>query len=373
MGIAMNQTGGFVDSIKSNIAKRSDYFANAKSEIAQYNINTLFLASAAGWLISLLMLLITPLIVPTWHFSREYSPLLPMMTAFAAVSWQIRRKKNPSFKLIQWLCALFYIYVLSNLMVIGVFPFPNDPDALFPLFIMILPALLIMKQRYVIFISIGFGLLDIILTLMFKAPAAASHDIFTVFAAVLFSQVSCLPIYELRVSSFLAEEKLKRISVTDSLSGLSNKSAIETKAKEFINRRNLPENWSLAIIDIDGFKSINDAYGHSNGDLVIELIGREIQALESDKVIAGRIGGDEFLILFKQFSARAALVSLFEDFRERVTAVCQKERGFRLTISVGIYIGNGTNHITYSQAFANADQALYMAKAKGKDSCVVHD
>lgn len=157
--------------------------------------------------------------------------------------------------------------------------------------------------------------------------------------------------------------RFEQLSRTDALSGLLNRRAFAEALAS------ASDGMSLAIIDVDRFKSINDSYGHSTGDAVIRRVAELIS--QTTGCLAGRLGGEEFGVLLRggTMDGRIALV---EAMRGRIEAevFLADDLAFRVTISAGIAEverGRPTD-VTY----AAADKALYLAKAGGRNR-VVHD
>ena len=274
------------------------YFHGNRDEITRYNISTLLLTSSIAFFLVLFFFILTPYIVDNWHVTWEYIALLPLFGVFAIVSLFLKHR-TPSYKAVQSLCIAFYVLTMLLFILISVFPFPNGNDVFVGLSIMILPVLLILRQYQVLMITVGMGALHIVLAIMFKDPSTLGHDVFETIAAVLLSEAISLPIFNLRLSNFSTQQELKRISSLDSLTGIFNRSSIENEAKQFLEGKIVPSGWAIAMLDIDCFKSINDVYGHKQGDDVLTLLGQKLKALQSEFISTGRVGGDEFMILFK--------------------------------------------------------------------------
>lgn len=95
------------------------------------------------------------------------------------------------------------------------------------------------------------------------------------------------------------EEELASLARTDVLTGLPNRRAFDEKLSEMVRSASQLARPTLALLDLDGFKTINDAYGHSAGDEVLRIVGERLShALRTGDFVA-RIGGDEFAILFQ--------------------------------------------------------------------------
>ena len=133
------------------------------------------------------------------------------------------------------------------------------------------------------------------------------------------------------------------------------------------------EELSLLMIDIDKFKNINDSFGHSAGDEVIREIGRMTKNNFRKTDIAGRIGGEEFAVILKNATLSEA-EKVAEMFREAVSKreVIYGEDEISFTVSIGVASIHGDNDIIYNieDTLKMADDALYKAKAKGRN-CVV--
>lgn len=124
---------------------------------------------------------------------------------------------------------------------------------------------------------------------------------------------------------------------------------------------------ALLFIDLDGFKAVNDNYGHLQGDRVLVQTAEILNGLIRDTDAAGRLGGDEFVICLS--SDGAHIESAARDVAERVLAQV-KEIGFGISCSIGIAM---TSHqcVDFSCAVRRADEAMYEAKRRGKNLLVV--
>ncbi len=157
------------------------------------------------------------------------------------------------------------------------------------------------------------------------------------------------------------EDYLRRISETDGLTGLMNKGAAE---KEVERRLAEGRKGTLFIIDADGFKQINDVYGHAVGDRALRFLGECIrQTYRGDDVLA-RIGGDELLIYMEGIENSESARKKAEQLEKYLES--RSESGMpSFTVSIGAaqFPADGKN---FAELFHAADQAMYAAKAKGK-------
>lgn len=194
-----------------------------------------------------------------------------------------------------------------------------------------------------------------------------------VFIAVMFSWIvggaisgalSVVTGYVIRDLS-LSRAEFRRLSRTDTLSGLLNRRAF-SEALE-----NVTDEASLAILDLDRFKSINDRHGHAAGDEVIRMVARLIVSVFPKPHVVARLGGEEFGIIIAggDLDERSARL---EHLRNQVAAarLTVKDKEIRATISVGV--AEFTPERASEAVYDIADKALYLAKALGRNR-VVHE
>ncbi len=161
----------------------------------------------------------------------------------------------------------------------------------------------------------------------------------------------------------LANEQLFRQSFTDELTGVSNRRHIFSKLKELLAEGG--DGWAC-LVDIDHFKKINDTYGHHGGDEVLTGIAQTARRTVHLKESFGRVGGEEFLILFASQpfdEVRSTLARLRAAIGGMDTAA--RYPGLTVTISGGLtHISPGD---TEEAVFIRADASLYLAKTSGRD------
>ncbi len=187
---------------------------------------------------------------------------------------------------------------------------------------------------------------------------------------VQFSQamVSILAAISLMVAVAIDQiSELRRQVDDDNLSGLLNRRGFEAKAGAAL-RRCIDEDRSVALMiaDLDGFKLVNDTYGHAVGDAIITAFGGHVRQIGPAGMIAGRIGGEEFALLVPGMGIEAAR-QLAEAVRTGLHAACGDRIPAALvpTVSLGLAIGApGTG---LSGLMQQADQALYEAKRTGRN------
>ncbi len=166
---------------------------------------------------------------------------------------------------------------------------------------------------------------------------------------------------------------LQQAAMTDVLTGLGNRRSYETKVqREVIKARKYEMPLTLALIDVDFFKMVNDTHGHVAGDEVLCHLTRLVSDfLESDDCFF-RFGGEEFMILFPGIP-EPDVHKMMDELRNRVSEkayVFEDGTSVKLTISVGIAELDKFEK-TYLEMQRRADTALYCAKHGGRNKCMV--
>lgn len=182
----------------------------------------------------------------------------------------------------------------------------------------------------------------------------------------------CIIIYD--VTEMAVDElALAEMGRTDGLTKLLNRSAWEDQLISEYNRVQRSGMSSvLLMFDIDHFKAVNDNYGHQAGDDVIRTVSDLIRETKRDADIAGRYGGEEFVIILADTDEEGAMIYA-ERLREAIasTTVTHSHHNIQFTISIGIAENPpiGSDHTTWIE---NADNALYYAKEHGRNQSILH-
>jgi diguanylate cyclase (GGDEF)-like protein len=190
--------------------------------------------------------------------------------------------------------------------------------------------------------------------------------------SVILACILMLVIRSFRQKAFLFEKELLRLSRYDSLTGILNRSYLtEMATREFALARRHGYALSVAMLDIDRFKLVNDTYGHAIGDKVIQQLAQTCS--ESLRVIDhfGRIGGEEFVCVLPETSEAAALICA-ERLRCNIEAIRMStpQGELRFTISIGVAVLNKT-HADWDAVLKDADIALYQAKREGRNRVIL--
>ena len=161
------------------------------------------------------------------------------------------------------------------------------------------------------------------------------------------------------------QKQLLELSQTDPLTSLRNRRAFdEHMAEAFEHARRYERPLSLAIVDVDHFKLINDTHGHDSGDAVLRSVAKIIHSGIRQSDFAARVGGEEFAILLPETALFEAL-----QFGEKVRSAIAAEPvgGHEVRVSIGIASFPHSQVPTQADLFRAADQALYRAKMNGRN------
>ena len=160
---------------------------------------------------------------------------------------------------------------------------------------------------------------------------------------------------------------------TDSLSGVYTRYYLESTCDQWLSEaRQKKDHICCLVFDVDDFKIINDQYGHLVGDEVIKVLGQTCKKVIREKhALVGRYGGDEFVIIFKNFTHQQLMEKAGELF-QALTGLKVSGAGYEIGFTVSMGMVSNTSIIAhkFKQLFRVADQALYMAKNQGKNQIV---
>ena len=166
-------------------------------------------------------------------------------------------------------------------------------------------------------------------------------------------------------------------ATTDELTGLYIRRYFLDKTRhEFERSRRSLHHFSILMIDIDHFKSINDKYGHGAGDLVLQVFSREIQSCIRKTDVMARWGGEEFIVLLvhnRDENITEICSSISEKIRQKTESLMVKvaKNDIRFTVSIGATVSTEED-ISSDAIIDRSDQLLYQAKIRGRN-CVAQD
>jgi diguanylate cyclase (GGDEF)-like protein len=175
-------------------------------------------------------------------------------------------------------------------------------------------------------------------------------------------------VLELQAGLLEAQEALRAQATRDDLTGLWNRRMILDQLGRELNRaRHERRPLAIALADLDGFKVINDTYGHAAGDAVLRETAAALRTQLREYDFIGRYGGEEFLVLLPGADARTG-IAIAERLRAIIAAkpVRWGEQVVPVTVSVGL-TWTGAAGLEPDALIQAADEALYRAKARGRN------
>jgi diguanylate cyclase (GGDEF)-like protein len=166
-----------------------------------------------------------------------------------------------------------------------------------------------------------------------------------------------------------AERELERLARNDALTGLANRRHFEESLQEAAARAQRTGAPLLVLaLDLDRFKQINDTLGHAAGDEVLKEFGRRVKASVYDVDLVARLGGDEFVVLVEYSATRESGERIATAIIEAMRAPIDLSGGETVQAATSIGIGLQQPVLSGESLLAAADQALYAAKARGRNA-----
>ena len=197
-----------------------------------------------------------------------------------------------------------------------------------------------------------------------------SHEIIRYWNAfirlLLFTSISYL-LYNLKI----AIEHERTLSRTDFVTGIMNTREFHRLAEtELLRSRRYHRSFSLAYIDLDNFKHVNDRFGHSVGDDLLKVVAKTILSNLRRTDYVARIGGDEFAILFPELDS-ASVPQAICKIQSRLTETMESEYP-DVTMSIGVISCSSPNQ-SIDELLKIADSLMYEAKKQGKNQALFND
>lgn len=159
-----------------------------------------------------------------------------------------------------------------------------------------------------------------------------------------------------------ANEEIRRLSITDELTGLNNRRGFYLLAEQKLRgTQHLGHNCMLAYLDVDGLKQVNDEQGHDAGDALLKDVAQVLRDIRRESDILARLGGDEFCVMATAGEGDTAalkerLNQAFRSFNER------NVRPYRVSASIGFVQASAAESPTADELLARADKLMYVEK-----------
>ncbi|MHB8575669.1 MAG: putative bifunctional diguanylate cyclase/phosphodiesterase [Dehalococcoidia bacterium] len=170
------------------------------------------------------------------------------------------------------------------------------------------------------------------------------------------------------------EERLRHQAFHDALTGLPNRALVLDRAQQMLARARRGSSMVAALfVDLDGFKQVNDNFGHAAGDELLRVVAERLQSVVREQDTVGRLGGDEFVVLLEPGAANVPPQLVTERLLDVLRQPIELEAGGKIaSVSASIGLAAGREG-TVDELLRDADFALYEAKRMGKDRFVLFE
>ncbi len=263
-------------------------------------------------------------------------------------------------------CMLFQLYVIGVITYISIFPREiEQPAVYFAPMVLTFAAVLIFPWTTTVGLALIEVFVFVFITGLVKTPEIHMLNAFASLMTMAVVSICSYVLCKLRINDNNSKYQLEELCAVDKLTGLNNKSTCELLCKSYL-LENPIGNCTLMMIDFDNFKNVNDSFGHKQGDAVLQEFGKILKRAARESDVVGRVGGDEFLLLYKGCSD-------YNLIRERAMYIIRSTHeimsdilSYEFTCSIGIAVQDGEEY-TYEKLVSKADVALYEAKKNGKN------
>jgi diguanylate cyclase (GGDEF)-like protein len=198
------------------------------------------------------------------------------------------------------------------------------------------------------------------------SPVLVWSMLATVALAMFRQFLNLLVVQRLLVDLHEQRQRLDRLAHHDTLTGLPNRGAFYDRAREALHRAPPGSVTAVLLLDLDGFKQVNDTLGHAAGDALLVGVAERLTAARRESDTAARLGGDEFAVVVPGIAGADDAMAAGNRILERLTEPINIDgRQVRAYGSVGVTVAAGPGH-DLDRLLHEADVALYAAKAAGK-------
>jgi diguanylate cyclase (GGDEF)-like protein len=170
------------------------------------------------------------------------------------------------------------------------------------------------------------------------------------------------------------EVSARSTTAKDALTGLANRAQFLEQVNRVIQYRYLNRKFHFAVLflDLDGFKPINDRFGHKAGDVVLRHIAKRLQSCVSKGDLVGRHGGDEFTIILNRIKGSEEVAKIAQAILMKIRTPIDVGESVTVRTSIGIALSTNV-HEGAEDLIRDADAAMYQAKQQGKNCYVFSD
>ncbi len=196
-----------------------------------------------------------------------------------------------------------------------------------------------------------------------SSPEALWMDVLIISSFILGMMLNFLYFLE-RTRAYVSSRRLVELAYIDGLTLINNRRAFLEDLEQACVSPDMAGQFCFLLLDVDDFKAINDQYGHAKGDQVLQHVARCIKQLASH-YSCGRIGGEEFGVIFHGNAYQAMT------FAHRINTKLAGAESDGIVVTVSIGVAHHHDGLSMKNLILQADQALYRAKAAGKNQAIL--
>ena len=352
--------------IRGNIQIQSQqYIRDNEDSIRSVNQRMLVLITILYSIVVAAYLYLSTNVFREWHVTNIYLTafLINIPVLIFVLARYLRRDR--SYAEVNAVSTVIVLYVMTFVCVISVSPANMSPAVYFSPILIAFSTIFIHSWNQTVFINF-FACVEMVLFSLTENQDIFNINLFSTILTLLLDLYLLRVLYDHRISENMTFQKLQELGMYDKLTGLYNKASTEMKCRETIEA-DPAEQSALMILDFDNFKTVNDTFGHQQGDQVLMEFGRVLREASRPGDIVGRIGGDEFLLFLSHINSREEVVTIADRINENTREILSNEMIFSFSCSIGICIKESSKNYSYERMFSYADRALYQVKEHGKN------
>jgi len=338
---------------------RNDYFKSYKDQIAAINSDTVVFLSFVGFVVAVINLIVRAL--TSDHLATNHAAILFFYATF--VFGVNIKNKGTVYKHSTLLCYLIQMPILTFSAFMSTVLDPNVQAFTFLICIVILPFYILDKPWRVTLYILGESALFAVLSWSCKTPENFATDMMHLSVCILFAWFTDMFMLNTRIENVKKSMSFMTDSEHDPLTGLYNRRGGEEKIRQYIKA---DTEAVFMLIDVDNFKSVNDNYGHDQGDKVLNDVSHGLVESFRKSDVVMRIGGDEFVIYAPGLKDMDLIKSKLDHINKTMREVKCAGKSNVISVSIGAVYDDGT-WPDYDTIYKRADEMLYEMKNKGKD------
>ena len=287
------------------------------------------------------------------------APLAAAGLGFLVSGSRVEQRRHPEY-------AVAMAWCVSELLVAGSLALSGGPRS--PALPWLVLPIITLPARFRLRAVLA-GVVFAILLLLAVSFGVDAHAVLHNPTPVIFTFALIPAVSSLSVALMRSDVDHRSEAVIDPLTNMLNRNALSTRVAELTQQAKINQQpVAMIVADVDRFKDINDRHGHATGDAVLRDLAYRIRAELRAYDLAYRLGGEEFLILLPGGTVENAA-----EIAERLRSVVESSNicGLSLTVSIGV-AASSPGPFDYGAVFKAADEALYTAKAEGRNRVQVN-